>query len=175
MSMIPSRRPTVARSLGFVVLLGAVSWALGAFADWPWTASAPDAAVVRVSLKHVSGFLEARRPRTHEEEEALEKLPRHMRPIDPSRPTTARRAESTLTVALEGRVVLSRTYRPTGLRQDGPVYGYEEVRVAPGAHEVTVTLTDQAPNARPLTLQRALQLIPGAAPLLEYADAAGWQ
>jgi hypothetical protein len=131
--------------------------------------------VVRVSLKHVSGFLEARRPRTHEEEEeALEKLPRHMRP-DPSRPTTARRAESTLTVALDGHVVLSRTYRPTGLRQDGPVHGYEEVRVAPGAHEVTVTLTDQAPAARPLTLRRAVQLSSGAAPLLEYADAAGWQ
>lgn len=38
-----------------------------------------------------------------------------------------------------------------------------------------MTLTDQAPNARPLTLHRALQLTPGAAPLLEYAAAAGWQ
>jgi hypothetical protein len=173
--MIPSRRPTLARTLGFVVLLGAVSWALGAFAAWPWTASAPDAAVVRVSLKHVSGFSETRRPRTHEEEEALEKLPRHMRPIDPSRPTTARRAESTLTVSIDGRPVLARTYRPTGLRHDGPVYGYEEVSVAPGAHEVTVTLTDRAPGARPLTLRRALRLTPGAAPLLEYGDAAGWR
>ena len=174
MRIVPDRRPNVGRIAGFAALLIAVSWALGTFSAWPWAATAPDAALLRVSLRHVSRFSEAARHRTHEEEEAIEKLPRHMRPLDPSRPTTGRRADATLSVVIDGRTALSRTYRPTGLRHDGPIYGYEEVVVTPGRHVVSVTLEDRAGGARELTFTRAIDLSAGHAPLIEYTDGTGW-
>lgn len=39
-SVVPARRPGAGRIVGFVVLLAAIAWGLGALAAWPWRASA---------------------------------------------------------------------------------------------------------------------------------------
>jgi len=168
---VPSRRPGPLRVAGFVVLLVGVSWALGAFAAWPWAATGPGDARLRISLRHVTGFSAGARLLSAEE---IAALPAHMRPRDAGVPTTGRRADAVLTVTIDGRAALARTYRPTGLRRDGPVYGYEELDVAPGRHVVSVTLAE-AGGGRAWPLDRTIEFRPGRAPLVEFAPGVGWR
>ncbi len=167
-----SRRPGLFRIAGFAVLLTAVSWMLGILSAWPWAATSPDTAVLRVSFRHVSAFAEAGRRLSEEE---LARMPPHMRPRDPSRPATGRRRDATLTVAVDGRPVLTRVYRPTGLRHDGPTYGLEEVVIAPGPRLVAVTLSDgQGATQGPWSLSTTIDVRQGQAPLIEYVAGRGW-
>ena len=170
-TVVPARRPGAGRIVGFVVLLAAIAWGLGALAAWPWRASAPTGAIVRISVRHVSGFAGAVERRSPEE---LARLPAHMRPLDAGRPATARRSDTQLIVTIDGTTVLERAYRPTGFRRDGPIYGYEERRVAAGRHVVTVTLADVGTASHTWTASRALEIADGAAPLFEYQAGRGW-
>ena len=167
--IVPDRRPKPARIAGFLALLTAVSWALGTLAAWPWAATPAGEARLRISLRYVSGFAEAARP----EEEAAGRL-RHMRPVEGMSGRTGRRAQARLTVSVDGRPVLTRSYQPTGLRGDGPVYGYEEIALTPGRHRVAVTLADLGPAHRQWSAERTVEVSPGHAPLLEYASGRGW-
>jgi ferredoxin/coenzyme F420-reducing hydrogenase delta subunit len=167
--IVPDRRPTTARITGFLALLTAISWALGTFAAWPWSATSPDEARLRISLRHVSDFTGAPRPDLD-----VETRPRHMRPIDGMRPMTGPRADARLTVSIGGRPVLARTYRPTGLRRDGPVYAYEEITVTPGRHRVAVTLAEVGATDRRWSIEYQVEFRPGSAPLVEYEPGRGW-
>jgi len=169
--IVPARRPGWPRVLAFAALLVAVSWSLGAFSAWPWRASDAGAAVLRISLRHVTPFSGAVTRRTAEE---IAALPPHMRPKDATQPATGRRADAVLTVAFGETRVLERRYRPTGLRRDGPVYAYEELPVAPGRHAITVTLADGLPGGREWSWSREVDFSAGSAPLVEYTVGAGW-
>jgi len=197
---VPGRRPSPARMAGFAALLAAVTWGLAAFSAWPWAATPPDAAALRLSLRHVSAFTTAARAPTAEE---LARLPAHMRPRAGARGGTGRRADAVLTVVVDGRTALARRYRPTGLRHDGPVHAFEEVSLAPGRHAVEVTLADAVADdgarrddgaadahddgrgaeasgdghhrRRRWRLVTEIEIPPGRAPLLEFSDAAGWR
>jgi len=136
--VLESRRPSAGRLMGFALLLTAVSWGLGAFAAWPWVATDPGAAVIRVAFKHVAAFEQEAAARSKEE---LEKLPRHMRPQSPESSQTGRRVDTVLRVELDGRLVLERHYSPGGFRHDGPTFGYEEIPCCP-------TRGRSAPRAR---------------------------
>lgn len=172
-SIVRGIRPGPARLAAFVALLATVSWGLGALAAWPWTVNPPGAAVLRVSLRHVTRFVEGSRYEPAE----IEKLPRHMRPLDGTRPTTGRRADATLAVVIDGQTVFSRAYRPTGLRRDGPVYAYEEIPLAAGRRVIGVVLAEQggAQGPRQWVLTRGIEIVPGQAPLVEFSDAAQWR
>jgi hypothetical protein len=45
-------------------------------------------------------------------------------------------------VAVDGRLVLDRTYRPGGLRGDGPTFVYEEIALVPGRRRFEATLAE---------------------------------
>jgi len=139
--VVEDRRPRLGRLVGFALLLSAVSWGLGAFAAYPWAASEPDAAVIRVAFKHVAAFEHEGPVRSKEE---IEKLPRHMRPTSPERSRTGRRVDTVLRVELDGRPLLAKRYSPGGLRGDGPTFAYEELAVRPGRYVLGVTLADEA-------------------------------
>jgi hypothetical protein len=173
--VVESRRPPLARLLGFALLLAAVSWGLGTFSAWPWAASEPGAATIRVAFKHVATFEQAGAALSKEE---LERLPRHMRPQDSGRAGTGRRVETALRLAVDGRTVLDRRYTPGGLRRDGPTFGDETVAVAPGARAVTVELTDgvaagAAGAGRSWRLEETIDVRPGQAVLIEFTEEAG--
>jgi hypothetical protein len=46
-------------------------------------------------------------------------------------------------VALDGRPLFERTYRPGGLRHDGPTFVYEELPLPPGRHVLEAVLTER--------------------------------
>jgi hypothetical protein len=168
---VPATRPRPPQLATFIVVLAAVSWALGAFAAWPWAAEDPGTARLRISFKHVTRPVSGGSTLSAED---LAKLPAHMRPRDGARTASGRRGDARLTVELDGHTVLARTYRPTGLRHDGPVHAYEEVPVRPGRHRLTVTLAGESAGDRHV-LAREVDVRPGRAPLLELVSGGDWR
>jgi len=174
--VLESRRTTLGRLTGFVLLLASVSLGLCVFSAFPWTGSDPGAAVVRVAFKHVGAFEEAATLRSQAD---IDKLPRHMRPTNQERARTGRRVDTHLTVSVDGRVLLDRHYRPGGLRHDGPTFGYEELAVPPGRRLVEVTLADrQAEGAPPGSgrrwqLKDEVDIARGRALLVEFSEDSG--
>jgi len=174
--VIQSRRPSPGRLVGFALLLAAVSWGLGAFAAFPWEASDPEAAMLRVAFKHVAAF---ERPGPARSKEELEKLPRHMRPTNPERAMTGRRVATVLRVEIDEQRLLAKRYSPGGLRHDGPTFGYEELALGPGRHRLEVTLADERAASAPEGARRMWRLTQevdiarGQALLIEFSEASG--
>ena len=170
--IVPSRRPAPARIVGFALLLAGVSWALGAFAAWPLTLAPADSARLRISLRHVPAFVASgERPSA----EDIARLPAHMRPADPGRQTTGRRADVAVRVAVDGQPRLDARYRPTGFRRNGPVHAYDELALPPGARHIAVALVDLAHGTTTAEWAGVVRVAAGTAPLLEYRDGDGWQ
>ncbi|MBI3031555.1 MAG: hypothetical protein HYY64_18800 [Candidatus Rokubacteria bacterium] len=173
--VVESRRPSWGRLIGFLVLLAGVSWALGAFAAFPLPLSAPDRAVLTIAFKHVAAFEGEGRERSKEE---LEKLPRHMRPVN-ERSRTGRRVDTVLRVELDGRRLLEKTYRPGGFRHDGPTFAYEQIPVPPGGHRLVATLRDAAgekeerERGRRWRLDQEVEIRPRQVLLMELSEEGG--
>lgn len=144
--VLENRRPGPGRLAGFVLLLLAVASGLAVFSAFPWAATPPGVALLKVAFKHVSGLAQTGAVLSREE---LEKLPRHMRPEGGQQGGESRsRRDTTVRVTLDGRPVLDKTYRPSGLRGDGPTFVYEELDLLPGRHRLEATLGEAAGPAR---------------------------
>ena len=137
--MLEDRRPGPGRLVGFVLLFLAVATGLAAFSAYPWAASPPGAALVKVALKHVAAPAGTETALSREE---LEKLPRHMRPPSGQSGTSGTRRDTKVRVAIDGQPLLEKTYRPSGLRHDGPTFVYEELTLSPGTHVLDATLLE---------------------------------
>jgi hypothetical protein len=116
-----------------------VASGLAVFSAFPWVASPPGVSLLKVAVKHVANPVEAGQTLSREE---LEKLPRHMRPAGGRGGESRGRRDTTVRVTLDGRPVLDRTYRPGGLRKDGPTFVYEEVPLRPGRYRLEATLAE---------------------------------
>jgi hypothetical protein len=172
--LLEHRRPGAGRLGGFVLLLLTVSAGLAVFSAFPWVATPPGVALLKVALKHVATANDPGVTLSHEE---LEKLPRHMRPQGGVTGAGGPRRDTTVRVTLDGRAVLERTYRPTGLRGDGPTFVYEEVALRPGRYHLEAFLTEAGgPGTRrdaPSPLERRFEadvdVTPGRVLLLELS------
>ena len=45
-------------------------------------------------------------------------------------------------VYLDNKNILAKTYYPTGLREDGSTFAYEEIAITPGVHDIKVKMRD---------------------------------
>jgi hypothetical protein len=170
--IVEERRPTTVRLVGFGLLFGLVACGLATFSAFPWLASAPDAALLKVTFQHVAAFERAGRQLSAEE---LAKLPRHMRPQGGVQAATGRRASTHLALSLDGRGLLARRYRPGGFREDGPTFAYEELAMPLGAHRLEAVLADgdDAATGRRWQLDQAVVIRPGQVLRLELAEDVG--
>jgi hypothetical protein len=171
--VLEASRPGPGRLAGFVLLFLAVAAGLALFSAWPWAASPGDAALLKVAFKHVASPAAAGPALSREE---LERLPPHMRPQGGAAARTGRRRDTVVQVTLDGRRLLEATYRPGGLRHDGPTFVYEELPLPPGRHALEATLGEtDAPRAGeppPSPRQRLaseVEVRPGQVLVLELA------
>ena len=141
--VLEDRRPGPGRLAGFVLLFLAVAAGLAVFSAFPWTATPPGVALLKVALKHVAAPTEAETALSPEE---LAKLPRHMRPQVGQAAAGGPRRDTTVRVSLDGRLTLEKTYRPSGLRHDGPTFVYEELELVPGPHRFEATMDEAGPT-----------------------------
>lgn len=137
--VLEDRRPGPGRLAGFILLFLAVASGLAAFSAFPWAATPPGVALLKVAFKRVSAPAETGAALSREE---LEKLPRHMRPQGGQSGASGTRRDTIVRVTLDGRPILERTYRPTGLRHDGPTFVYEELSVPLGRHTLEAALVE---------------------------------
>ena len=173
--VLEDRRPGPRRLVGFVLLFLAVAAVLAGFSAYPWAATPPGAALLKVAFKYVAAPAGAGATLSREE---LEKLPRHMRPQGGQSTTSGTRRDTTVRVMLDGQLLLQKTYRPGGFRHDGPTFVYEELTVPLGTHALDATLSETgggtaetettSPPGRRITAE--VKVDPGQVFLLELSD-----
>jgi hypothetical protein len=172
--VLENRRPGPYRLVGFVLLFLAVATGLAVFSAYPWAATPPGTALLKVAFKYVAAPAGAGVTLSREE---LEKLPRHMRPQGGQSSTSGTRRDTTVRVTLDGRLLLQKTYRPGGLRHDGPTFVYEELTVPLGTHFLDATLVEAgagtagsevSPRGRRIAVE--VKVDPGQVFLLELSD-----
>ena len=128
---------------------------------------APDEALLRVSFIHTTQRREACRERSAEE---LAKLAPNMRAA-----LDCPRERSSLLVELEldGRVVLSREVRPSGLRRDGNAVVYQRIALPAGRHRIVARLRDRAEGDFNYVRDETLELAAGRVLLIDFNAAQG--
>lgn len=137
-----------AMTTGFsALLLGAVALGSG----WPQGVD-PDQALLRLGWRLAGQVKERCRDVTAEE---LARRPVHMRK---PRDCVSQVLTYDLRVVVDGRVVAEKTVRSPGLRADRPLSVQEDLRMAPGDHDVSVTFTphDEGAAGKVLSLQRRI-------------------
>ncbi len=119
------------RGLGVVVALLA-TLGIVFLTDAPSLVEPSSDGMLRLSWRTVGERIESCRPPT---EADLAALPLHMRPKEICE---GRLASFELRLRVDGQLLVERTVRPAGLREDRPIYVFEEQRVRPGRRHIEV-------------------------------------
>jgi len=152
------RVPRAGIAAGFsALLLGGLALGSG----WPQGAE-PDHALLRLGWRLAGQVKEQCRDLTPDE---LARRPAHMRK---PRECVSEVLSYDLRAAVDGRVVAEKLVRSPGLRADRPLNVEEDLRIAPGDHEVSVTFTPHAGAAagKALSLERKLRFDRGRVVLI---------
>lgn len=104
--------------------------------DVPYTFFELEDSMLRFSIKHAGRHVKEEAMPTAEE---LKKLPPHMRARVPK---SGERLPVYVEVEVDGKKVITNSYKPGGLKREGASYAYEKVVVKPGVHRVTVRMSD---------------------------------
>lgn len=130
---MPSLRIVIGQFVAFTLF----ATGIGYFSNSPsYTYHDPGLALIMVSFSHASERKEECRRFTPEESAALAANMR--RPMDCPR----QRVPVLFELSLDGEILTSKSYRPTGLAKDGSTSIYERLTVAPGEHQLTTKLRD---------------------------------
>lgn len=123
--------------LGQILAFSLFALFLGYFSNSPsYTYHDPEKALIMVSFSHASEHKEQCRRFTPEEIAAL--APNMRRPMDCPR----ERVPVYVEVIMDGNILLSKSYNPTGLAKDGAVSVYESIPVKTGQHQIIAKLRD---------------------------------
>ena len=117
--------------LASLVAVGATA-ALGGLSRVPYQSDRSASAVLRLAWRTRGVRIEECRQLTEEE---LANLPQHMRR---SEVCEGRLIPYRLSVDVDGITLLNTEIRPAGAREDRPLYVFQDLRLAPGPHDVSV-------------------------------------
>jgi len=137
-----ARMEAAARPLVVGLALLAVLFGASILANRPASAITPQQAQIRIAINHHGQLLARSRDLPPD---ILAKLPPG---VDPVLVLGGERFPIRLRLHVDGELVLERTYRPGGLRREGSIYGLETFWLAPGAHQVQISLMDDGAHWR---------------------------
>jgi len=127
----------------------------------------PDEALLRLSFSHAAQRKQPCRSRTPEE---LAKMPPNMRaPLDCPR----ERANVTVELELDGKLIHRVVAPPTGLARDGTSTVYRRIVVGAGRHQVRVRLSDTAQGDFNYAAERNVDIGAGRVLLIDFSAAGG--
>ncbi|HEX6020274.1 MAG TPA: hypothetical protein VFZ28_19430 [Burkholderiaceae bacterium] len=161
--------PNPLRTLGQLIAYAAFAAVIGVFATWPaHRVLGPDQALLRLSFSHPGKVSTECRKRTPEE---LAKMQPQMRtPLDCQR----ERSPVHVRVVLDDKVLVDRSYAPSGLSRDGASSGYWREPIAAGTHTLAVTLRDDIrPGAPEYRREASLDVKPGQIVLIDFRPEQG--
>ena len=115
-----------------VLVAVAATAALGGLSRVPYQSDRSASAVLRLAWRARGVRIEECRQLTEEE---LANLPQHMRR---SEVCEGRLIPYRLTVDVDGTTMVNTEIRPAGAREDRPLYVSQDLRLAPGPHDVSV-------------------------------------
>ncbi len=130
---MPELRYLTGQVIAFILF----AFGLGYFSTSPsYTYHDPEKALIMVSFSHASERKEECRRFT--QEELAELAPNMRRPLDCPRG----RVPLLVEISLDGAILLSKLYNPTGLANDGSTSVYERIPVTTGQHRLIAKLRD---------------------------------
>jgi coenzyme F420-reducing hydrogenase delta subunit len=132
-----------------------------------------DMSLIKFTFKHASKHKEEQRELTAEEsEKKLKHMRRTNSPFAKVRRVGKReRLPVYAEVELDGKRILSKTYYPTGLRDDGPTFAYEEIPASPGIHYIKVRMRDSKEDGRfDYTYEDKINLTAGRIAIIDFAE-----
>ena len=129
--------PKIRYILGQIGAFTLFALGLAYFSNAPsYTYHDPEMALIMVSFSHASKHVKECRRFTPEEIAAM--APNMRRPMDCPRERLPVHVE----VIMDGNILLSKSYNPTGLSKDGSASVYESIPVKPGQHQIVAKLRD---------------------------------
>jgi coenzyme F420-reducing hydrogenase delta subunit/ferredoxin len=132
-----------------------------------------DMSLIKFTFKHASKHEEKQRELTAEEaEKKLKHMRRSNSPFAKVRKVGKReRLPVYVEVELDDKKILSKTYYPTGLRDDGPTFAYEEMLVPPGVHYIKVRMRDSKDDGHfDYTHEDKIDLKPGKITIIDFQE-----
>jgi coenzyme F420-reducing hydrogenase delta subunit/NAD-dependent dihydropyrimidine dehydrogenase PreA subunit len=102
-----------------------------------------DNALIKFTFKNSGKQLECRELTEKETETKLKHMRKTQSPFPQIRMDCERkRLPSYVELDIDNKNILTNTYYPTGLRQDGSTFAYEEIPISPGVHEIRARMRD---------------------------------
>ncbi|MBI3584594.1 MAG: hydrogenase iron-sulfur subunit [Nitrospinae bacterium] len=132
-----------------------------------------DMSLIKFTFKHASRHEEEQRELTAEEsEKKLKHMRRSNSPFAKVRRVGKReRLPVYVEMELDDKKILSKTYYPTGIRNDGPAFAYEEMLVPPGVHYIKVGMRDSKDeNHFDYTHEDKIELKPGKITIINFVE-----
>ncbi len=105
-----------------------------------------------------------------ETETKLKHMQKTQSPFTSMRLDCAReRAATNIEMMLDNKKVLSMTYHPTGLKNDGPTFVYEEMHVEPGRHKIEIKMGDsEKPGSFDYTFKKDVEFKAGEIVVIDF-------
>ncbi len=122
---------------GQALLYGGFALALGVFSRWPvYHPLPPEMAQIKVSFIHHGVRIAECRPYTAEEQAKMAKNMRKAMKCE------RERSPVSIEVDIDGKPVLRRTARPSGLSRDGASTLYQRLDIPAGKHRIAIRFKD---------------------------------
>lgn len=150
---------------GAIVALGLATWLPS---DLGYASPATGEPELVVSFKHPGQIAEQCRTLTEAE---LADKPAHMRrPVE----CTRERSPVRMRILVDGAAVVERSYRPSGLFNDGASIAIERLPVSAGTHTVRVEIADRAGEAWAHQAEKAIEFTPNERRVVLFDKTAGF-
>ncbi len=148
-------------STAFGLLLVSLMFGFSLMPHWSVAASPPDQGMLRLEISHAGKLIAASATLPPE---IQAKLPEGM---SPDQVLGAKRFPVRVRVQIDDAPAVEQVYKPSGLREEGIIYGVEMFWLSPGEHQARIWLMDDGVNWREV-FAGTVEIRPGYVQTLNY-------